>query len=74
VCSRGWCSVNTSDEGEEYMRNVVVFWLSIAAMPVITIAALPIASALESPRTVLTSKVLPCVSLARPAEDGARAF
>ena len=56
------------------MRKVVVFWLSIAAMPVITIAAIPIASSFESPRTVLKSNVLPCVSLAKPADDGARAF
>ena len=57
------------------MRNhLVVFWISIAAIPVITIAAIPIASSFESPRTVLTSNVLPCVSLAKSADSGERAF
>lgn len=56
------------------MRNVVVFWLGIAAIPVITIAALPIASSFESPRTVMRSNVLSCAFLAKSPEDGAGGF
>jgi hypothetical protein len=55
-------------------KHLIIFWLSIAAIPAISITAIPLASRFESPPTVMAGNVLPCVALAKPADDEGRAF
>jgi hypothetical protein len=45
-------------------RHVIIFWMSIAAIPMMLIAAIPIASSFENTRIVMTGK--------RPALRGSR--
>jgi hypothetical protein len=55
-------------------KHIIVFWLGIAAIPAISIAAIPIASHFDSPRTVVTGNVPPCAALAKSADTSGRAF
>jgi hypothetical protein len=55
-------------------KHLVAFVVGMVAMVGMSMAAVPMFKGLENPRTVLTSNVLPCVSLAKPADDPGRAF
>jgi hypothetical protein len=49
-------------------KHLVAFMVGMIAMVGAPMAAVPM------PRTVLTTNVLPCVSLAKPADDPGKAF
>ena len=55
-------------------KHLVAFVVGMVAMVGASMAAVPMFKGLEHPRTVLASNVLPCVSLARPADDPGKAF
>jgi hypothetical protein len=55
-------------------KHLIAFVIGIIAMVGAATAAVPMCKSLENPRTVMTSNVLPCVSLAKAADDPGKAF
>jgi hypothetical protein len=55
-------------------KHLIAFVVGIIATAGVSTAAVPMFKSLETSPTVLTSNVLPCVSLAKPADDPGRAF
>ena len=55
-------------------KHLVAFVVGIVATVGVSMAAVPMFKSLENPRTVLTSNVLPCVSLTKSADDPGKAF
>jgi hypothetical protein len=57
------------------MRTRLVFWIAIVAMAGSVMGFTPLIHVLEGPSPVtMVGTVLPCVSLAKPADDEGRAF
>jgi hypothetical protein len=57
------------------MRTRLVFWITIVAIAATVMGFSPLTRALEGPSPVtMVGTALPCVTLAKAADDGGRAF
>jgi hypothetical protein len=57
------------------MQTRLVFWITIVAMAATVMGFSPLTRALEGPSPVtMVGTALPCVTLAKPADYGGKAF